>query len=193
MNAEELAGAAGVVLSLLLSYVPGLNARFDALSPTGKRLVVLALLVAVAGGAFALGCWLPTPHPLPLSPEGARGVFECSQVGAWGLARVLAAAVITNQAAFLLSPRRGGQASESAAARVAAAPPNGQKSESAGRRTLAARGPEPRYSPARGWVFRDGRTYWCGARITVSAIPVRDSSARKRRKHARMPGTALRR
>jgi hypothetical protein len=100
MKAEMLAGAVGVVLGLLLSCVPGLNARFDALSATGKRLVVLALLVVAAGGAFALGC-------LPAAAAGLGvSLPACSQVGAWGLARVLAAAVITNQTAFLLSPRR---------------------------------------------------------------------------------------
>jgi hypothetical protein len=100
MTAEELAGAAGVVLSLLLSYVPGLNARFGVLSGAEKRLVVLALLVVTAGGAFALGC-------LPAAAAGLGvSLPVCSQVGAWGLARVLAAAVIANQATFLLSPRR---------------------------------------------------------------------------------------
>jgi hypothetical protein len=96
ISAEELCMAAGVLLSLAFSYVPGLNERFALLSATHKRLVMLALLVLLAAGVFALSC---LQAPLNLAS------VSCDQGGAWGLLRVLVLAVIANQSAYALSPR----------------------------------------------------------------------------------------
>ncbi len=93
MTIEQLAAVAGVVLSLAFSYVPGLNAKFDAQPPTIKRLVMAALLLVVALGAFGLSC--------------AQIISDvaCTQAGAIGLVQVFIAALVANQGAFLLSPR----------------------------------------------------------------------------------------
>jgi hypothetical protein len=42
LNEETLAMAAGALLSLAFSYVPGLGDRYGALTPAAKRLVMLA-------------------------------------------------------------------------------------------------------------------------------------------------------
>ena len=56
MTSESLASLAGILLSLVFSYVPGLNTRFDGLEPIYKRLVMLAaLLVATGIIVIALG------------------------------------------------------------------------------------------------------------------------------------------
>ena len=96
MNAEELSATAGVLLSLGFSYVPGLNERFDALEPTHKRLVMLALLALAAAASYGLAC---------LGAPGLESSLACDQSGAWGLLRALLAAVVANQAAFTVSPR----------------------------------------------------------------------------------------
>ena len=61
MSSEVLSATAGVLLSLAFSYVPGLSGWFASLEGTHKRLVMLAALVIVSAGAFALSCagaWL---------------------------------------------------------------------------------------------------------------------------------------
>jgi hypothetical protein len=98
MSPEELSAAAGVILSLSFSYIPGLHERYACLSPTHKRLVMLGLLGVAAMGAYALSCYggsLGGPQPV-----------ECSQAGIWGLLKSLLAAVIANQCAFSVSPKR---------------------------------------------------------------------------------------
>jgi hypothetical protein len=95
ITSEELSAAAGILLSLGFSYIPGLRRRFAALDPTGKRLVMLALLAACALGVFALGCL----------GAGLLPALPCDQSGLWGLVRVFVAALVANQAAFSLSPQ----------------------------------------------------------------------------------------
>jgi hypothetical protein len=98
MSPEELSAAAGVILSLSFSYIPGLHERYACLSPTQKRLVMLGLLAAAALGAVGLSCYggsLGAPQPI-----------ECSQAGVWGVLKALLAAVIANQSAFAVSPKR---------------------------------------------------------------------------------------
>jgi hypothetical protein len=96
MDAEELSAVAGVLLSLSCSYLPGVKERFGGLTPVHKRLVMLALLVVAAAGAFGLSC---------LDAPGLDLLVSCDREGAWGLLRSLAAAVIANQAVFSISPR----------------------------------------------------------------------------------------
>jgi hypothetical protein len=93
ISAEDISMAAGVLLSLGFSYLPGLNEKFAGLTPTQKRLVMLALLVVVTAGAFGLSC-LDT-----------RLVGACNPEGAWSLLRALMLAAIANQTTYCLSPR----------------------------------------------------------------------------------------
>jgi hypothetical protein len=92
MTAEQLALTAGVILSLLFSYIPGLNVKFTALDPVYKRLVMLVLIIISAGGIFGLSC------------AGILSYVTCDQAGAWGLVELIVLAAIANQSAYLLSP-----------------------------------------------------------------------------------------
>jgi len=94
ITAEELCAIAGAVLSLLFSYVPRLSEWYDALAPTMKRLLMAALLIVVAAAIFGLSCW------------GVLARVECTQAGALGLVKVLIAALVANQATYLISPKK---------------------------------------------------------------------------------------
>ena len=96
MTAEYLAGIAGVVLSLVFSYVPGLNTWFSGLDGTIKRLAMLVLLVVVALGSFGLAC----------SGWGADFGLKltCDRTGLIGLLQALGLAVIANQSAYAITP-----------------------------------------------------------------------------------------
>lgn len=56
MTAAVLAGFAGVLLSLLLSYVPKFGPWFNALANDRKVMINGVLLVLVSAGAYGLGC-----------------------------------------------------------------------------------------------------------------------------------------
>lgn len=95
MSAEMLAGYAGVVLSLLFSYVPGLAPWFDGLDKKWKQLIMGMSLVVVAGVIYALGC------------AGISGDFglavTCDRKGAVELINMLMAALVANQGAYLIT------------------------------------------------------------------------------------------
>jgi hypothetical protein len=93
MTAEQLSALAGVILSLAFSYLPGLAPWFDKLEPTVKRLVMAALLLVVAAGAFGLSC------------AGVLDAAVCTRVGAWSVLNVFVAALVANQATYLISPK----------------------------------------------------------------------------------------
>lgn len=93
MNAESLSLAAGIALSLVFSYVPGLNAKFAALRPDYKRLIMLGALLVTAGAVFGIAC---------------SGWFDvgvgCNQAGAVEIGKAFVLALIANQAAYAISP-----------------------------------------------------------------------------------------
>lgn len=93
MTAEQLSAIAGVILSLAFSYLPGLAPRFDKLEPTVKRLVMALLLLVVAAGAFELSC------------AGVVDAATCTQASAWSMVNVFVAALVANQATYLISPK----------------------------------------------------------------------------------------
>ena len=92
MTSELLASIAGIVLSLLFSYLPGLSGKFAKLDGGKKRMIMAGLILAVAGGAFGLSC----AHIFPS--------VACSQEGALGLVKMFIMALIANQSAYMLSP-----------------------------------------------------------------------------------------
>jgi hypothetical protein len=92
-NEQTLAAIAGVVLSLLFSYVPGMREWFDALEGTYKRLLMLALLAIVSVGIFVLGC------------AGVVQGIPCTQDGGWQLLQLFIAAAIANQTAYSFAPK----------------------------------------------------------------------------------------
>ena len=91
MDSELLAGAAGIALSLLFSYVPGLNGWFDSLESIYKRLVMGALVVLVGAGAYALAC------------AGLYSGVTCDQAGAIVAVKAVFAALVANQAAYSIT------------------------------------------------------------------------------------------
>ncbi len=93
MTAELLASVVGVLLSLLFSYVPGFRQWFEQFNPDQKRLAMLVMLLAVALSVFGLSC------------SGLYSWVTCDQAGALGLVSAFVAALIANQAAFLVSPK----------------------------------------------------------------------------------------
>lgn len=92
MNTDTLSGAAGVALSLAFSYIPGLSDTYERQDATTKRLVMAILLIAVVVVVFILGC------------SNIYGLVTCDQPGAIGLLKMLLAALVANQATYLISP-----------------------------------------------------------------------------------------
>jgi hypothetical protein len=92
MTAEQLGAIAGVILSLLFSYVPGLSDKFGGLSATTKRLSMALLLLIVAIGTLALSC------------SNIVVSVPCTQAGLVSLINVYIAALVANQAAYLIAP-----------------------------------------------------------------------------------------
>jgi hypothetical protein len=102
MNADTLSAAAGVLLSLVLSYTPGLAPRFDALAPTQKRLALLACLIAVTAASLGIACAPQLRAVWPGLP------FECSASSLGSFASAFLAALVSSQAAYTLTPRPAG-------------------------------------------------------------------------------------
>ena len=100
MDATLLASIAGIVLSLAFSYIPGLDTWYAVRDGTVKRLIMLGVLLLTALATFGLSCAKLWP------------TVTCDQAGAMKLVEALIFAAITNQSAYLLSPRtqRVGQA-----------------------------------------------------------------------------------
>ena len=96
---NQIALFAGVLLSLGLSYTPGLAPKFDALENTQKRLWVLGILAAAVLIIFGAGC---TGIDLPSIAVKAT----CDQAGAVGLINLFIVAVVGNQAAYLIAPKK---------------------------------------------------------------------------------------
>jgi len=94
MTATELSALAGIVLSLAFSYIPGLNTKFAELAAEYKRLIMLGVLFATAGAVYLIGC---------------QGWFEtgitCDQAGFTELVKAFIAAVVANQATYLITPQ----------------------------------------------------------------------------------------
>lgn len=92
MDAALLASLAGILLSLLFSYVPKLSDWFAVLEGVYKRLIMAGLLLVVAGGAFGLSC------------ASVISAVTCDQPGALGLVKAFIAALIANQSTYMISP-----------------------------------------------------------------------------------------
>lgn len=92
MSAELLASLAGVVLSLLFSYIPKLSEWFAVLDGVYKRLIMAGLIFIVAAGTFGLSC------------AGVINAVTCNQPGAIGLVTAFLAALIANQSTYTISP-----------------------------------------------------------------------------------------
>lgn len=92
MTSEKLAGMAGMLLSLVFSYIPGIREKYDALDTIQKQLVMLASLAAVTGVVFGLSC------------AGVMDGVTCTKTGAIGLLQAFISALVANQSTYLISP-----------------------------------------------------------------------------------------
>lgn len=97
MASEWLSRAAGVLLSLVFAYVPGLSDWYQTLDGTRKRVVML--------GALALTCVLL----FGASCAGWTDQVACTQQGASGLLRIAVDVFIANQTTYLLAPKRSSE------------------------------------------------------------------------------------
>jgi hypothetical protein len=91
MSAEQLAAIAGVILSLAFSYIPGLSDKWAGVDATKKRLIMGGLVIVVAGAAFGLSC------------GNILQMVTCDKQGAMGLVNAIIAALIANQAMFMIT------------------------------------------------------------------------------------------
>jgi len=93
ISSEMLVAVAGVVLSLLFSYVPGLRTWYAALKSEIKQLIMLGLLAVVSGAIFALGCF-------DILSIG----ITCDKYGAISMVWMFIAALVANQATYSITP-----------------------------------------------------------------------------------------
>ncbi|HFC09054.1 MAG TPA: hypothetical protein ENJ54_04235 [Chloroflexi bacterium] len=96
MDANFLSALAGVLLSLIFSYVPGARQWYGALDGVHKRLVMLAFLLAAALVVVAVAC-------SGFGPDFQVGV-TCDRSGLVVLAKAFITGLATNQATYLVSP-----------------------------------------------------------------------------------------
>jgi len=97
MTQDILAGVAAVILSLLFSYAPGLNAWYAGLDETKKKLVMLGVLAVTAASIAGLSC-------AGLLTDLFGLEVTCDRAGFVAIARALIAAVVASQATYLISP-----------------------------------------------------------------------------------------
>lgn len=96
MSAETLVMFAAAIISLGVSYTPGLNTRFAELPDETKKLTMALLMLLVAGYVFLESC---TGFPL------LNIAVTCDQAGAAGLIRTYILALVVNQGTFKVSPQ----------------------------------------------------------------------------------------
>ncbi len=96
MEMDITSAIAGAVISLVFSYAPKAKEWFAALETTQKRLFMLVALVIAALVQLALAC------------SGLAADFgfsaTCDRSGFVALIRAFFAALVVNQATFLISP-----------------------------------------------------------------------------------------
>jgi len=91
LSPENLAAVAGIALSLIFSYAPGLSAKFSALDPTRKRLIFAFVLLATAIGFVAYECRVDT---------------ACYSANVEQAVTVFVAALVASQGVYLLTPKK---------------------------------------------------------------------------------------
>lgn len=97
ITSTELTAAAGVLLSLVFSYVPNINTWYAAKPPEEKRAIMLGLIVAVALVTFGIAC-------AGLGPDfGIKAT--CDRAGAIGMFQAIVLAAIANQTTYMVTPK----------------------------------------------------------------------------------------
>ena len=91
MTENTVGMLAGALLSLLFGYAPGLRPWYEALEPTRKALVMAGALLVAALLLYGAACY--TPWPVGVT---------CDEAGFWTLAQLFIAALVANQATYLI-------------------------------------------------------------------------------------------
>ena len=97
MTSVQLSAIAGILLSLIFSYVPQVQEWYGAKDSKTQSLIMLGLLALVAVATYGISCagWWP----------GLTSV-TCDQAGIKSLIEAFVAAVIANQATYVISPQK---------------------------------------------------------------------------------------
>jgi hypothetical protein len=93
LTAAGIGSAAGVLLSLLFSYIPGLRIRYAALHEDWKRLVMLGAIVAVSAGIAGLSC------------SGLIPIISCDKSGLLDFAFIFISSMVANQSTYPITPQ----------------------------------------------------------------------------------------
>ncbi len=104
---DLIAAIAGVLLSLIFSYVPGAKRWFARLDGQRKRLVMLGLLALVSLGSMGLAC-----------SGGGRDfglALTCDRPGVVQIVTAFMSAVVANQTTYTISPRAAVMAADEVA------------------------------------------------------------------------------
>lgn len=98
MIVEVINAIAAMLISVAVSYFPGVSAWYQALSGEHKRLVMLALLALSTAAITGLAC----------AGLGAEFGLEvaCNRSGLILIVRAFIAALVANQATYLMTPKR---------------------------------------------------------------------------------------
>ena len=91
MDSNIVASFAGALLALLFGYAPGVRQWYEALEPTRKALVMAGALLVAALLLYGAACY--TPWPVGVT---------CDEAGFWTLAQLFIAALVANQATYLI-------------------------------------------------------------------------------------------
>lgn len=93
ITAAGVGSAAGILLSLLFSYIPGLRTKYAALAEDWKKLIMLGAVVAVSAGIIALSC------------TGLVPLITCDKAGLLDFAYIFISALVANQAVYPITPK----------------------------------------------------------------------------------------
>ena len=90
---ELLASLAGVLLTLILSYVPTLNVKYAAMSAQTKSLINLGCLLAIAVGIVLLSC------------TNVMAIIACQKADLIVFVQTFIFAMIANATSFTVLPQ----------------------------------------------------------------------------------------
>jgi hypothetical protein len=93
ITATGVGGAAGILLSLFFSYVPGLRLKYAALHEDWKKVVMLGAIVAISAGIIGLSC------------TGVIPFIACDKAGLIDFAFVFISTLIANQSTYPITPK----------------------------------------------------------------------------------------
>lgn len=97
ITADFISSVAGILLSLVFSYIPGLNTAFAKLDTGKQRLIMLASLVVVSLALVGISC-AGFAKDLGIA-------LTCDRSGFVLVAQAFVFSLIANQAAYSITPQ----------------------------------------------------------------------------------------